>query len=227
MSLFVATPAANSRCFHREYMFGLVDAVAKLGAVPCIQEGNSITQNRDTLTALFLASGHSHMLMVDTDIGWRAHHAQQLLDAGKDVVSGAYCYKDESERIVGDLTKERSGALVRATKLPAGFLLVSRAAVLKVAASMAEQLYHVDGVGVVTAMWQDILQWGPGATCYREDAAFSKRCLDTGLRLWMHLGVALTHYGEAPFGPPKAKPTGSQLAAVPGVARRAVKLPCV
>lgn len=217
MTLFVATPAANSWCFHREYMFGLVDAVSKLGAVPCIREGTSITQNRDILTATFLASGHSHMLMVDTDIGWRAHHAEQLLAAGEDIVSGTYCYKDGSGRTVGALTEERQGSLVRATIVPGGFLLVSRAAVLRVAASIAEQLYHVDGVGVVTGMWQDILNWGPGATCYREDVAFSKRCRDADLDLWAHTGVALTHYGEGAFSPPKSKRAGASLAMVHSV----------
>lgn len=218
MSLFIATPAANAWCFHREYMFGFADAVSKLGAVPCIEEGNSITQNRDVLTASFLATGRSHMLMVDTDVGWRARHAELLLAAGKDVVSGAYLYKDGSDRVVGELTEKREGQLVRATAVPAGFLLVSRAAVLRVTASISEQLYHVDGVGVVTAMWQDILQWGPGARCLREDVAFSKRCLDAGLELWMHTGVGLVHYGDdVAFGPPKFESAAARLPRVRAV----------
>lgn len=205
VTLFLATPSGGSQV-HNEYMFGAIEAALRFdgprgNVFPTIAPGLYVEHNRNILTALFLASGASHMLCVDTDIGWRASHVQSLIEAQKDVISGTYFWKQLGEpRVVGTPTGERKGDLERCNVVPGGFLLVTRKAILTLQAAMPEHFYAADGVGIVPALWAAEFQ--PGRECFRDDAAFSKHCLDAGVEMWIHHGVIVTHYGEVGFGPP-------------------------
>lgn len=208
-TLFLATASGGSSV-HREYMFGCLGLLrARPDTVgPVIQQGLYVEKNRDILTAKFLASGCTHLLFVDTDIGWRAHDVEALLAAQKEVISGTYFYKDGSGHIIGHdpadepININPKGApvtmLVRcAGTVPGGFLLASRGAILKACAAIPDWIYHVPGVGVVPALWQPVFR--PQEACTRDDAAFSAHCKEAGIQLWRHPDVVLRHYGEKEF----------------------------
>jgi hypothetical protein len=186
------------------FVFGCLDATHRFegrggcpGIMPFVQTGLYVPENRDILTARFLASGCRHLLMIDTDIGFTADDVQALLDCGREVVSGTYHYQDGSDVVVGTGTGEMDGQLERCMVVPAGFLLVTRAAVLTLMATMPEDIYAVPGVGVVPAVWTE--RYKPGAPFVRDDAAFSKHCVDAGITLWRHTGVVLSHHGSAVY----------------------------
>jgi len=186
------------------FVFGCLDATHRFGGrggapglMPFVQTGLYVPENRDILTARFVASGCRHMLMVDTDIGFSADAIQDLLDSERDVVSGTYHYQDGSGVVVGTSTGEMDGAFEKCTVVPAGFLLVTRAAVLKLMAAMPEDVYVVPGVGLVPALWT--ARYQPGVPCGRDDTAFSKHCVDVGIPLWRHTGLVLSHHGSAVY----------------------------
>lgn len=195
--LFLAT-ASGGPWYHREYMLGCIDVVQKFRHVihcrPMLKEGLYVEDNRDYLTAQFIASSATHLLFVDTDVGFRAKDVQALLDVDKDVVSGTYYRKFEPTTVVaGTLTGERNGDLERCLGLPGGFLLATRSAVLRAMAVVANDTYPVDDI-VVTGLW--VPRFNPGGVSCRDDGAFSMHCTDAGIDLWMHRGVVLTHYGH-------------------------------
>lgn len=201
--LFLATASGGSYC--REYLLGCVDTVhAFKGAhgnlYPEPEEGLYVEHNRNVLTAKFLASGATHMLSVDTDMGWRARHVRTLLEADKDVVCGKYFAKQLGEELViAELTGERQGPLERATVVPGGFLLVTRKAILQLQAHRENDFYKLPTGALVPALWA--AEYRPREACYRDDGAFSKRCRDAGVDMWLHHGVVVTHYGTVGFGP--------------------------
>jgi hypothetical protein len=208
--IFLATAAGDSS-LHREYVIGCLEASHAFHGCnsrgditplfPAIKQGLYVEKNRDFLTRKFVESRATDLLFVDTDIGWRAAHLSMLLEAKKDVISGTYSRKTDA----GILASYRSndgeaddGELERCESLPAGFLLITKGAVLRVMATMPNDVYEVDGT-IVTALWHP--RFNPGAPSYRDDAAFSKHCRDAGIELWRHKGVVLTHYGEKGYRP--------------------------
>lgn len=164
------------------------------------EEGLYVEHNRNVLTAKFLNSGATHMLSIDTDIGWRARHVETLLAAGKDVICGTYyCKLLGQPLLVGEVTGEREGDLQRCRVVPAGFLLVTRKAVIQLQADKPDDFYAIENGELVPALWS--AEFKPREACYRDDGAFSKRCRDAGVDMWLHHGVVVTHYGKVGFGP--------------------------
>jgi hypothetical protein len=193
--VFLATASYGS-LVHADYMFGCLDAIRVFGdrvTFPVIRRGVYVEENRDYLTKAFVDSNATHLLFVDTDIGWRAVHLQNLLEAQKDVISGTYRRKTDR----GTLASHQ-GDLEQCVSLPAGFLLITRGAVLRAMAAMPNDVYEIDGK-TVTALWHP--RFCPRAPSYRDDAAFSKHCRDAGIELWRHKEVVLTHYGEKGYRP--------------------------
>jgi len=199
--VFLATASYGS-LVHADYMFGCLDAIRVFGdrvTFPVIRRGVYVEENRDYLTRAFVDSQATHMLFVDTDIGWRAVHLAKLLEAKRDVISGTYIHKTDAGTLASyAATVSPEGDLERCASLPAGFLLVTKGAVLRAMAAMPNDVYEIDGK-VVTALWHP--RFCPRAPSYRDDAAFSKHCRDAGIDLWRHRGVVLTHYGEKGYRP--------------------------
>ena len=205
MSLFLATPVGRKPEW--EYLSGCVETVrAYPETILATWRSGSIQFNRDVLSERFRASGYDRCLFVDTDVGFSHRHVKMLLETDKDVVGGLYSLKSEtSPYYAGAIRSVDDGPVVPCDIVAAGFLMITREAILKVSASIPEQHYQVGGIGLVAALWQDIVDWSPGAKCYRDDAAFSKRCLDAGLELWVHTGCVLNHWGDNPFRPKPVK----------------------
>lgn len=180
VSLYPAIPTGLDGRVHFDCMFGAIDCFKELGVAPDIRRGRHIEESRDVLAHQFLASGRSHLLLVDPTIGWRAAHVRQLLGAEKDVVSGA----DDG----AVLTEETQGPLARCSVVRAGFLLVTRKAVLQLMWESPNAHYIVPDVGRVHALWTStVVDW-------RDEVAFSERCKAAGLSLWMHTECSVTRH---------------------------------
>jgi len=149
------------------------------------------------LTARFLDSAATHMLCVDSDIGWTPADAQKLLDAGKDFVSGCYCRKQTSRDIPAELTGNREGDLLEASTVPAGFLLLSRAAVERMVGAY-RHLQYKNAWGQAWALWSPMFEHGAQ---FGEDTSFCLRWRGLGQKIWMHSGVILQHIGECSYVP--------------------------
>jgi hypothetical protein len=191
--LFVATPLHDGRV-HQPYTSGLLGAWGS-GLVQrwSCANGTSLMRQRDTLVAEFLASDCTHLLWVDSDIGWHASHAEKLLESGRDFVAGCYARKGPGGLVPANLLPNREGELYEATHVATGFLLVSSAAVERMA--VGAESYTTAGKQVRSFFLQNLDEG-------TEDLAFCRRHRECGGRVWLHTGVTLAHYdGNTPYLP--------------------------
>lgn len=195
-TLFVATPLHDGNV-HCLYMAGALQAMSAFAGRIRFDAlvGSFLPRSRDILTARFLASGASHMLCVDSDIGWTPDDAQRLLDSGKPFISGIYT-KKRKDREVPALVMGESDGLLRCEYVPGGFLLVERRAVVAMQAATPELAYESDGQ-ILHALWMPLFR----AMYDSEDVSFCRRWTDIGGEIWMHPEVILKHAGSQVYEP--------------------------
>ncbi len=196
--LFIASPSFTGD-FCSEYVSSLVETVKD-----CSQHGiktlyrslvgmHWIDIARDTLAHVFLQTDCTHMLQIDSDLGWPAHAARQLLSHDKDVIGGAYPIKsDLLEAFPVDC--EPGSGLRRANGLPGGFLMVRR----NVIETMSERPKYG-----ATSMDFGALQVAPlftrdmRADSYTgEDFMFCRRAASDGFEVWLDPDIEFSHVGR-------------------------------
>jgi hypothetical protein len=194
-SLFVATPLHDARMGYA-YSHGVFSLLQRglLGEWKCIN-GTGLMRQRDRLVAEFVKSKCTHLLFVDSDIGWTPEDAEKLLDTGRDFVAGCYAKKTLQLPVVGLLTGHREGELYEAAHVGTGLLLVSRAAIERMLEHRREFTYESGGERFTSLCHQDIHEG-------TEDLAFCRVWRECGGQVWLHSGVVVLHYdGNTPYVP--------------------------
>lgn len=208
--VFVATPVRGN-LVHAQYMMGMMQ-IAK--AMPSeieisLRLGGALPRARDDLSAFFLASTCTHILFIDSDISFTPDDVRTLLGCGKEFVSGVYSKRQGKAEIPARLTGVREGDLWEAEYLPAGFLLISRAVMERMAGAYMKLQYRTES-GLRTALWAEtfgMASYGGIDSYSGEDIAFCERWRQIGGQCWLHQGVLLPHVGEHTFLP--MAPTGA------------------
>lgn len=195
-NLYIATPLHDAR-MHQAYTQGLLNAWNSLPCQWAACNGTGLMRQRDVLVGGFLKTDCTHLLWVDSDIGWGAGDAVRLLETGKDFVGGCYARKNAARDVPTVLLGNREGELHEAAHVATGFLLVSRSAILKMIDAFPELRYEDAGSGMtLTALF--LQQLGEGT----EDLAFCRRWRQIGGQVWLHTGVVLAHFdGNTPYWP--------------------------
>ena len=194
---FLATPLHDGRV-HQAYMTGALELAAAAPGRLILSKftGPFLPVSRDILTAHFLRSNATHMLCVDSDVGWGAADVEKLLLADKDFITGLYARKQPDCALATPLRKHREGELVEAHYAAAGFLLLKRECIERLVAAHPELKYDTPR-GPAWALWAPFFDVRP----YGEDAAFSKRWRNLGGKIWAHSQVVLTHHGDYAYSP--------------------------
>jgi hypothetical protein len=186
-SPYIATPIHDARV-HGVYMSGVLSASHTFhGCDWQAVNGTGLMRQRDILVSCFLAGSCSHLLFVDSDIGWSAADAQKLFDTGEHFVAGVYCRKSPAKSPTANLLPSRKGELYEATHVGTGFLLVSRAAIERMVERFAADTYESAGKKYVALFHQTIHEG-------TEDLAFCRKWRECGGQVWLHTGVVLPHY---------------------------------
>lgn len=140
------------------------------------------------------------IVFLDHDVSFNPDDAVRLIAAEGDVVAGLYRFKKpgEPEEYMGVLDTDATGiahrrgdGCVRATRIPAGFMKITRAGVERFMRfhphlcygspiNPAVDLFHH---GAFDGVW-----WG-------EDYAFSRNYIDAGGEIWVIPDLNLTHHG--------------------------------
>ncbi len=203
---FLATPLHDGRV-HHAYLTGALQMAAAAPGQLMVStfEGSFLAVNRDMLTARFLRSKATHMLCVDSDIGWGPGDVEKLLQANQDFMSGMYARKQAEGRLASSLMKVREGELVECLHAAAGFLLLTRSCVERLVAAHPELEYQTPQ-GPAWALWSPIFSGAP----YGEDTSFCARWRALGGRIWAHSQVVLKHYGDAAYLPRGYEPAKPQ-----------------
>jgi hypothetical protein len=156
-----------------------------------------ISAARATLTRRALDAGADVIVFLDYDLSWRPDDLVTLLATQGGVVAGTYRFKQDAEEYMGVVRTRADGRpLVRAdgaimaTRVPAGFLKLTRQAISRFMQAYPELVFgprekpSVDlfNHGAHQGVW-----WG-------EDYAFSRRWCDCGGEIALVPDLAITHH---------------------------------
>lgn len=200
-SVFIAIPVHDGRihyatargCF--ETLLGLPHAVQVEA-----RTGSFLPMQRDDLTLQFLESSASHMLCVDSDVGFRFKDVQALFAADKDFVAGCYPKKQPDRALPVRLTDpfNQEGSLIECEFVPGGFSLIKREAVERMVGAYRKWTYRSTSGTFPVALWLPTFELGSQGYD-GEDVAFCRRWRALGGKIWLHSTVWLEHYGELKY----------------------------
>lgn len=220
----VALPMYGGMCFE-SVMVGMVKFAlycSKIGmhfSMDTMVNESLITRGRNNLVAKFMENQTAtHLLWIDSDIGFEPEQIFQLLMHDKDVVGGLYPKKTlpidfvvnvEKESVGEDGRIATQGALIPVSRTGTGFMLIKRHVFDKMFAAYP-QLKFTGNIGLdikydpfMYALFDTAID--PETLEYlSEDYVFCKRWKELGGEIWADSSIRLAHSGFFKFpGNPK------------------------
>lgn len=165
-----------------------------------------ISRARNTLTAKFLEMPEStHLMFVDSDIGWEPWHLLVLLNRDVDVIGGLYPMKTMPIKWVVngfEGAEEGPDGLQEVSKAGTGFLLTKKHVFEKMNSHPAVKRYNND-IGLDPKYDQYLKTYFDTAVrqnrYYSEDWTFCENWRDLGGKIWVDKRVLLRHTGTYTF----------------------------
>lgn len=160
-----------------------------------------ISGARATMLRKALDAKADIIVFLDHDVSFRPQDLVALIQAEGDVVAGLYRFKKpgEPEEYMGVLdtdatghVKGRADGCIRATRIPAGFMKITKEAVdrfIKVYPELCYGPRYSPSVDLFNHGAHDGTWWG-------EDYAFSRRWIDCGGDIWVIPDLDLIHHGS-------------------------------
>jgi hypothetical protein len=168
-----------------------------------------ISRARNTLTAKFLNTPEStHLMFIDSDIGWEPWHLLVMLNARKDVIGGLYPMKSLPVKwCVNGIPGKEEGTpeqphLVEVSKTGTGFLLIKRDVFEKLNQHPATRPFNND-IGLPEELNPYMKTYFDTAVrenrYYSEDWTFCENWRDLGGEVYVDKRVLLRHVGTYVF----------------------------
>lgn len=156
-----------------------------------------ISGARATMLRKALDAKADVIVFLDHDLSWDAPDLLKLIETEGDVIAGLYRFKIDEMRYMGVLDdnddgtpKVRTDGCIKATKVPAGFLKVTRNAVNRFMQKYPHLMY-----GEASSPSVDLFNHGAHNNAWwGEDYAFSRNWIDAGGELWVVPNINLTHH---------------------------------
>jgi len=164
-----------------------------------------ISGARATMLRKALDAGADVIVFIDHDLSWRPQDLLTLIETEGDVIAGLYRFKKDEEHYMGVLDDGPGGApavrkdgCIKATRVPAGFLKITRGAVNKFMTAYPKLCYGPKfnlSVDLFNHGAHDGAWWG-------EDYSFSRNWIDCGGEIWVRPDLSLCHHdsGRAYLG---------------------------
>ena len=174
--------------------------------VETLSNESLISRGRNTLTAKFLSNKEStHLMFIDSDIGWEAWHLLVLLNRDVEVIGGLYPMKSMPVKwCVNGFEGAETGPdhLQEVTKTGTGFLLIKRSVFEKLDAHPAVKPF-VNDIGLPAELNPYMKTYFDTAVregrYYSEDWTFCENWRDLGGKVWVDKRVLLKHTGTYVF----------------------------
>jgi hypothetical protein len=168
-----------------------------------------ISRARNTLTAKFLNTPEStHLMFIDSDIGWEPWHLLVMINARKDVIGGLYPMKSLPVKwCVNGIPGKEEGTpeqphLVEVSKTGTGFLLIKRDVFEKLNQHPATRPFNND-IGLPEELNPYMKTYFDTAVrenrYYSEDWTFCENWRDLGGEVYVDKRVLLRHVGTYVF----------------------------
>jgi hypothetical protein len=174
--------------------------------VETLSNESLISRGRNTLTAKFLQNKEStHLMFIDSDIGWEAWHLLVLLNRNVDVIGGLYPMKSMPIKwCVNGFEGAEQGpdGLQEVTKTGTGFMLIKREVFEKLDAHPAVKPF-INDIGLPAELNPYMKTYFDTAVregrYYSEDWTFCENWRDLGGKVWVDKRVLLKHTGTFTF----------------------------
>jgi hypothetical protein len=209
MKIMIGTPAyANS--VTPAYAISLSQTVLLLAqngieVFPLIPpSGSLLVAERNRILEAFWQSDCTHLLCIDSDLGWPAEAVLAMLQQNKDFIAGVYPARKLENKFIFRPVTNKDGSLVneehliKAEYIPAGFMLLSRNCISKMRDKFPELYYSPKDSRAVmeestyclfnTEVYEGEF-WG-------EDYVFCRRAREAGNEIWIDPLIQFNHAGQ-------------------------------
>lgn len=207
--LMIVTPAYDGKV-NVQYAVSLAETLRLVNGfgIECVirinTTGSLLSAERNRLTEFFMNSDCTHMLCVDSDIGWNSRAVINLLEKQEEFVAACYPSRKEKAFIFRPIFNEDGSVktyeekrLLEMEYIPAGFMLISRSVIDKMKEKhphlyfepKAKENKHEKGwMFFDTEVWEGEF-WG-------EDYVFCRRAREAGVKIYADPLIELDHAGN-------------------------------
>jgi len=207
IKLFIATPAFDGKV-NVQYAISLAETVSLLHShgiqvqININSSGSLLVAERNRLNKAFLASDCTHMLCIDSDLGWPSMAVKAMLEHDVDFVAGLYPARGENiflfRPVYNDdksIQKNEKG-LLKMNYIPAGFMLIKRCVIEKMIQFFSHLYFepkndkykHENGYCLFNTEVRDGEFWG-------EDYVFCRRVREAGFEIFVDPLIEFDHAG--------------------------------
>lgn len=205
--IMIATPAYSGRV-NAQYAISLSDTrlallANKIGVdVQIAISGSLLVAERNRIVELFWQSDCTHLLCIDSDLGWPAEAVIAMIQKDKEFIAGVY----PSRKAINDFTFRpcfnpngslvTDGNLIKVEYIPAGFMMISKSAIEKMRDKFPELHYspkHDSNQSESAYCFFDteVFEgefWG-------EDYVFCRRASQASVDIWVDPYIQFDHDG--------------------------------
>lgn len=198
--LLIATPAYDGKV-DVQYALSLAETKNQLENKGIPVKYNILTDNgllslaRNELVAKFMLSDCSHMMFIDSDVGWNSQTISDMLELDKEFLAAVYPSRNPpyDYKIVPHLVDGNRLAmvdnLVLAKYIPAGFMMISRVGMQKIIDAHEHLAYSNEGREEYALFNTELIN----GSFMGEDFVFCDRASKAGVSILVMPDVQLTH----------------------------------
>lgn len=196
--LFVATTSGSSP--KPNYIGSLTATIGDLARAGLevdwlLHQGDChVDDARNACVAKFLESGAKKLLFIDDDVGWYPEEFLKFIKHDRDVVAALYPQKKDDVtypvRLLPPPFQAEADGLLQVEAVPTGFLMLSRAAVEKMA-SLSQEIIH-DNKSMPLIFERGVLD----GRRWSGDFWFSRKWTEAGGTIWIDPEISLSHQGS-------------------------------
>ncbi len=204
LKIFIAVPTHDKKIFCNCHQ-SLMNALQVLLAcnIPfnfCYEVGLPyISMARNNLVRKFMQSDCTHMIFIDSDVGFAPGAFHDLIISKEDVIGGAYPKKQDSEEYAVRLKKSDTDNVVfnegvlMAEGLATGFMKISRTAITRMQEAYPELLYN-DGM-TNQPTYNFFGEFLINGRMFYDDFGFCHLWEKIGGEMWVLPNITFTHAG--------------------------------
>ena len=207
--VFIATPAFQGKV-NVQYAVSLSETVNLLSSKGVKVDlklnvgGSLLCAERNRLTEAFMETDCTHMLCIDSDLGWQSEAVISMLLKDEDMICGCYparsgkmfifrpCYNEDST-LICNAEKQ----LIKMEYIPAGFMLIKRCVIEKMRNSFPELYFESKNESSISSKGYCLFEtkllngefWG-------EDYIFCSRVKQCGFDIWVDPSIQFDHDGK-------------------------------
>lgn len=205
--IFLATPAFEGKT-NVQYAISLAETTLLLARnhihvqYQITTSGSLLCAERNRLVEAFMKSDCTHMLCVDSDLGWPPQAVIEMLKKDCEFIAGVYPARKERSFLFRPSLQEndsifidKSKGLLKMEYIPAGFMLLKRSVIEKMISKFPETRFEPkdknlpSGYALFNTEIMDGEFWG-------EDYVFCRRAREAGVEIWVDPIIQFDHSGN-------------------------------